>query len=100
MEDESETSDDEAGSTKEPVVEAYLNRGGPKRPPPSRARVRPPYALYGVDPIPVGSDQEVQALLASENARREEEMIDFLDDPERKIRIFLSSYMRKQGLIW
>ncbi|KAG6875987.1 hypothetical protein C0992_001542 [Termitomyces sp. T32_za158] len=100
IEDESEPSDDEAEFAKDQVLEAHFNRGGPKRPPPPRARARPPYALYGMEPIPVGSDQEVKALLANENARREEQMIDFLNDPELKIKIFLSSYMRKQGLIW
>lgn len=65
-----------------------------------RPRARPPYALYGVEPIPVGSDAEVKQLLDGENARREEQMIEFLNDPEEKMKIFLSSYMRKQGLIW
>ena len=31
---------------------------------------------------------------------REERLIAFLNDPERSMKIFLSSYMREQGLIW
>ena len=31
---------------------------------------------------------------------REDKLNAFLNDPERTIKIFLSSYMRKQGLIW
>lgn len=56
--------------------------------------------MYGKDPIPVGSDAEVRDLLDEENARKEEKVVTFLNDPEESIRIFLSSYMRKQGLIW
>ncbi|KAG6860059.1 hypothetical protein C0995_016382 [Termitomyces sp. Mi166 len=88
VEDESESSDEFA---EEQVIEAHVNRSGPKRPPSHRMRARPPYALYGVEPVPVGSDQEVRNLLNSENARREEQMLEFLHDPELKIRIFLSS---------
>ena len=32
--------------------------------------------------------------------QREEKLIIFLSDPEKSITIFLSSYMREQGLIW
>ncbi|KAG6919776.1 hypothetical protein DXG01_001615 [Tephrocybe rancida] len=97
QEDESE-SDDEAEFAQGAVVEAHSERG-PKRPPP-RVRARPPYALYGMEPTPVASDEEVKALLNSENVRREEQMVDFLNDPELKLKVFLSSYIRKQGLIW
>ncbi|KAF5388292.1 hypothetical protein D9615_000822 [Tricholomella constricta] len=110
-ENDSDSGDDEAEAEFEgkenTIVEAQFERGGaaaaaaaaPKKNP-ARARARPPYALYGVEPIPVGSDEEVKALLNGENARREEQMVEFLNDPELKIKIFLSSYMRKQGLIW
>ena len=65
-----------------------------------RLRPRPPYALYGKEPVPVSSDAEVGKLFEAENARREEEMVEFLNDPEERMKVFLSSYMRKQGLIW
>ncbi|KAF8076846.1 hypothetical protein FPV67DRAFT_1618811 [Lyophyllum atratum] len=97
---DSDSGDDEAEfeDGKPSVIEAHLERE-PKKPA-ARARARPPYALYGVEPIPVGSDEEVKHLLNSENARREEQMVEFLNDPEQMLRVFLSSYMRKQGLIW
>ncbi|KAG5638072.1 hypothetical protein H0H81_001921 [Sphagnurus paluster] len=72
-------------------------------PPPvsgKRPRARPPYALYGTEPVPVTSDEEVRALLANEANRREEQVVEFLNDPEHKMRVFLSSYIRQQGLIW
>jgi hypothetical protein len=31
---------------------------------------------------------------------REEKLIAFLNDPEKSTMIFLSSYMREQGMIW
>jgi len=66
----------------------------------ARPRPRPPYAMYGADPIPIGSDAEVKDLLNEENARKEEKVVMFLNGPEEQMKIFLSSYMRKQGLIW
>ena len=56
--------------------------------------------MYGASPVPVGSDEEVKDLLNEENARKEEKVVTFLNDPEEQLKIFLSSYMRKQGLIW
>jgi hypothetical protein len=56
--------------------------------------------MYGASPVPVGSDAEVKDLLHEENARKEEKIVTFLNDPEEQLKIFLSSYMRKQGLIW
>ncbi|KAG5642522.1 hypothetical protein DXG03_002595 [Asterophora parasitica] len=91
-------SDDDDDETSFATQEVDTQRG-PGKPPP-RVRARPPYALYGVEPTPVGSDEEVKALLNGENARREEQMVEFLNDPEGWVKTFLSSYMRKQGLIW
>lgn len=31
---------------------------------------------------------------------KEERLAEFLNDPERSVQVFLSSYMREQGLIW
>jgi hypothetical protein len=56
--------------------------------------------MYGSSPVPVGSDAEVKDLLDEEKARKEEKVVTFLNDPEEQLRIFFSSYMRKQGLIW
>jgi hypothetical protein len=66
----------------------------------SRLRARPPYAMYDVSPVPVGSDAEVKDLLNEENARKEERIVTFLNDPGEQLKYFFSSYMRKQGLIW
>ncbi|KAG6825546.1 hypothetical protein H0H87_009301, partial [Tephrocybe sp. NHM501043] len=97
QQEEGSDSDDEADFEGATIVDAQTECG-PKRPAP-RLRARPPYALYGVEPIPVANDDEIKVLLNNENTRREEEMVDFVHDPELKLRIFLSSYIRKQGLI-
>ncbi|TFK43955.1 hypothetical protein BDQ12DRAFT_675853 [Crucibulum laeve] len=67
---------------------------------PARFRTRPPYAYYGEEPVPVDSDEAVRKLLDDENARKEEKLVTFLDDPETMTKVFFSSYMRKEGLIW
>ncbi|RDB19813.1 hypothetical protein Hypma_013006 [Hypsizygus marmoreus] len=96
--DDFDEEDGLAQGTKTNVIEADFEREPRKYLP--RVLARPPYALYDAQPIPVGSDEEVKHLLDGENARREECMVDFLNDPELKMKIFLSSYIRKQGLIW
>lgn len=69
-----------------------------RRPRPPRARI--PYSTYGKDPIEVNDDGEIRDLLDDEAAVKEDKLADFLNDPERSVQVFLSSYMRKQGLIW
>ncbi|KAG6863855.1 hypothetical protein C0991_002601 [Blastosporella zonata] len=96
--EEEEDDDDEAEFAEETMIAAQTERG-PKRPPP-RTRVRPPYALYDVEPSHVANEDEVKVLLNNENARREVQMVEFVENPELQLRIFLSSYIRKQGLIW
>ena len=75
----------------------------PQRPPqPPRRRFPPrtPYELFNKDPIPVSSDAEVHALLARAAVKKETRLLAFLSDPEKSVKVFLSSYMRKEGLIW
>jgi hypothetical protein len=72
----------------------------PPRRPFKRFHVRPPYALYGATPVQVDSDVAVQRLLEDEKGRKEERLLSFLNDPEKSVKVFLSSYMRSQGLIW
>lgn len=72
----------------------------PPRRPFKRFHVRPPYALYGATPVQVDSDAAVQRLLEDEKGRKEERLLSFLNDPEKSVKVFLSSYMRSQGLIW
>jgi hypothetical protein len=70
------------------------------RNPQKRLRPRPPYALYGKDPVPVDGPEDIQDLRAAEQGRREEEMVEFLNNPSERTKVFLSSYLRKQGLAW
>ena len=72
----------------------------PPEPPRKRIPLRTPYELYNKDPIPVSSDAEVHALLARAAVEKETKLLAFLSDPEKSIKVFLSSYMRKEGLIW
>ena len=78
--------------------EQYPQR--PLQPPRKRFPLRTPYELYNKDPILVNSDAEVHALLARAAVEKETKLLAFLSDPEKSIKIFLSSYMRKEGLIW
>lgn len=74
----------------------------PQHPQPPRKRfpLRTPYELFNKDPIPVSSDTEVRALLARAAVEKETKLLAFLSDPEKSVKVFLSSYMRKEGLIW
>ena len=65
-----------------------------------RVPPRTPYALYNKEPTPVSSDAEVRALLARAALEKETKLLTFLNDPEKSIKVFLSSYIRKEGLIW
>jgi hypothetical protein len=78
--------------------EQYPQR--PLQPPRKRFPLRTPYELYNKDPIPVSSDAEVHALLARAAVEKETKLFAFLSDPEKSVKVFLSSYMRKEGLIW
>lgn len=75
-------------------------RTAPSQPPRKWAPLRTPYELFNQDPIPVGSEAEVQALLARAALEKEAKLLSFLNDPEKSIKVFLSSYMRKEGFIW
>ena len=72
----------------------------PPQPPRKRFPNRTPYELYNKDPILVSSDAEVHALLARAAVEKETKLLAFLSDPEKSVKVFLSSYMRKEGLIW
>lgn len=61
---------------------------------------RPPYAYYNVKPVDLSSDEAVRELLELDKLKREERLIDFLDDPERVVKAFLSSYSRGQSFWW
>ena len=72
----------------------------PLQPPRKRFPNRTPYEFFNKDPIPVSSDAEVHALLARAAVEKETKLLAFLNDPEKGVKIFLSSYLRKEGLIW
>ena len=72
----------------------------PPHPPRRRFPLRTPYELFNKDPVPVSSDAEVHALLARAAVKKETKLLAFLSDPEKSVKVFLSSYMRKEGLIW
>ncbi|KAF9026749.1 hypothetical protein BDZ89DRAFT_1067419 [Hymenopellis radicata] len=61
---------------------------------------RPPYANYAKAPTVVHSDEEIQDLLQSADAEKNEKLFDFCDNPEKMVPIFLSSYMIDQGIYY
>ncbi|KAJ7202550.1 hypothetical protein GGX14DRAFT_653628 [Mycena pura] len=97
-EDDGQVSDDDFEEDSKPK---FVNQGGPgeKRYPP-RLRPRAPYELYGKDPVIVQDNDEIKELLDEARATKEDKVVDFLEDPGRQIQIFLSSYMKNQGLVW
>ncbi|KAJ7728971.1 hypothetical protein DFH07DRAFT_1066315 [Mycena maculata] len=72
--------------------------GGRKFPP--RPRPRAPYELYGKEPVVVQDNDEIRGLLDDARAKKEDRVAAFLEDPGRAIQVFLSSYMKYQGLVW
>lgn len=52
------------------------------------------------DEVEDEEDDEVVRKRAEADEFREEKLIAFLNDPEKSTMVFLSSYMREQGLIW
>ena len=98
QENSSDSDDDYSDTDTKNVYQTQQDE--PPRRPFKRVHVRPPYALYGATPVQVDSDAAVQRLLEDEKGRKEERLLSFLNDPEKSVKVFLSSYMRSQGLIW
>ncbi|KAK6981102.1 hypothetical protein R3P38DRAFT_3293842 [Favolaschia claudopus] len=67
---------------------------------PKRLRPRAPYDLYGKSPTLVENNDEIQELLSQARAAKEDKVVEFLNDPARGVRVFLSSYMIYQGLVY
>ncbi|KAK7045289.1 hypothetical protein R3P38DRAFT_3259260 [Favolaschia claudopus] len=67
---------------------------------PKRLRPRAPYDLYGKSPILVENNDEIQELLSQARAAKEDKVVKFLNDPAKGVRVFLSSYMIYQGLVY
>lgn len=95
-----EYSDDEGGasSKQRSRINAHISTKLDKKHLPDP--VRPPYAYYNTVPVNLDSDEAVQALLELDKLNRGEHLIDFLADPEKGIRVFLSSYSRDQSFLW
>lgn len=91
---------EEAGSQRGVIVEDRQAEPDQNRKPYARPRPRPLYNAYGTEIPEVDSDEGVRQLLDEEAARKEARMVAFFDDPEKSMKVFLSSYMRKEGLIW
>ena len=100
FEDEDNEDDDEFIANIRPTNESEQYPQHPPQRPRKRVPNRTPYELYNKDPIPVSSDAEVHALLARAAVEKETKLLAFLNDPEKSVKIFLSSYVRKEGLIW
>ncbi|KAJ7062719.1 hypothetical protein C8F01DRAFT_1082355 [Mycena amicta] len=97
-----ENSDDDVESDFEDEQPKRQNQNGPggdKRFPP-RPRPRAPYELFGKRPTIVHDNDEIKALLDAARAQKDQRARTFLEDPGKHIQVFLSSYMRNEGLAW
>ncbi|KAJ7772438.1 hypothetical protein B0H16DRAFT_1714640 [Mycena metata] len=92
-------SDDDNPDSDPQSKSSRVQGGGEKRFPP-RLRPRAPYELYGKPPAVVEDNEEIKTLLDGARAAKEERAAQFLDDPARAVRVFLSSYMRNQGIVY
>lgn len=61
-------------------------------------RPRPPYENYDKPPVEVKSQQEIDQLLQESRDRKADRLDEFLNNPKERVQVYLSSYMRKQGL--
>ncbi|KAJ3569764.1 hypothetical protein NP233_g4842 [Leucocoprinus birnbaumii] len=97
-------SDDETGGKRSrKAAPAHIQVSTDPAPNPTRSNnipVRPPYAYYRIKPVDLDSDEAVRELLELDRLRREERLIDFLEDPEKAVRVFLSSYSRDLSFWW
>jgi hypothetical protein len=67
--------------------------------PSSKNRVRTAYSVE-LDDDDDDDEDTFRAPKTETEEQREEKLVIFLNDPEKSVTIFLSSYMREQGLIW
>ena len=91
--DDDDGDDDGDGS---PSINAEDSSGNVPTP---KDGARPGYSVE-LDDYEHGGEDTYQALKSDMEEQREEKLIVFLTDPEKSIAIFLSSYMREQGLVW
>jgi len=67
--------------------------------PSSKDRARSAYSVE-LDDDDDDDEDTFRAPKTDTEEQREEKLMVFLNDPEKSIKIFLSSHMREQGLIW
>ncbi|KAG7090073.1 hypothetical protein E1B28_011690 [Marasmius oreades] len=105
-----ENDDDEDGSSKLRHIEVHkvdtslnsesedksLNRPKYKRPRPREPYGKGPSDL-GCRPTVVENDEQIRELLSRAKEEKEDKLVAFLNDPERGVKVYLSSYFRRQG---
>lgn len=64
-----------------------------------KRRPRPPYVNDLQAPPVVESTEEIQQLLQDSKDRKADRINDFLNDPAKRVQVFLSSYITRQGFI-
>jgi hypothetical protein len=104
-----EAGDDVSDDNEDPKVIAGTDELDQKAALKKHRRPRPNYndadaAMVDDDDDDDDEEEDDEATIAKKRADaeefREEKLIAFLNDPERSTMIFLSSYMREQGMIW
>ncbi|KIK63030.1 hypothetical protein GYMLUDRAFT_259787 [Collybiopsis luxurians FD-317 M1] len=77
-------------------MDGRRGRGGKKQ-----LKTRPPYNAYDLASPPiVDSAEEIQALLKQAEDEMEDRLIEFMNDPARRVTIYLGSYIRRNCLIF
>lgn len=103
-----EAGDDVSDDNEDPKLTVGTDEPDQKSAPKKHRRPRPNYndaetAMVDDDDDDDEEDED-EATIAKKRADaeefREEKLIAFLNDPEKSTMIFLSSYMREQGMIW
>ncbi|KAK7045315.1 hypothetical protein R3P38DRAFT_3434366, partial [Favolaschia claudopus] len=88
---------DRASTSVDQTQSSFQQHDGHKR---KRLRPRAPYDIYGKSPTLVENNDETQELLSQARAAKEDKVVEFLNDPAKGVRVFLSSYMIYQGWVY
>ncbi|THV03347.1 hypothetical protein K435DRAFT_835920 [Dendrothele bispora CBS 962.96] len=98
VDDDTEDDEEEFSKTNINLTRNQEERSSRPKVPFKRPKPRPPYANYGKEPTKVKNDEEIKQLFEGAKEERVDKLIDFLSDPAKAVQIYLSSYMRRQGL--
>ncbi|KAK7470082.1 hypothetical protein VKT23_001523 [Stygiomarasmius scandens] len=96
--DDDDLDEEEEGSSKANINMTQSPEQQRPKNPYKRPRPRPPYANYGKTPVEVETDEQVQELIDKATNERRDKLEEFLNDPARAAQVYMSSYMRRQGL--